>query len=312
MPDEIPWIGSTDLRRGFGMAGAIAALEDFLVAGATASAPQRHVVPFGQGQMITMPAIGAGGAGVKLVTIQPANPVRSLPLIHSVYVLIDPDTLAPQALVDGTELTRLRTAAVSAVATRVLAREEASRLVVFGAGVQAEAHVAAIREVRPIAEVRIVGRSDSADHLVARLSAGGGLAVSRAAASAVGDADVICTCTSATEPLFAAADLPAGVHINAIGAFEPDAREVDTQTVATAAVFVDDREAALAEAGDLRIPIEAGEFDPDRIAGDLRAIVNRGAGRRSAREITLFKSVGVAWEDLAVAGAAWAALRPQG
>jgi ornithine cyclodeaminase len=312
MACTIPWIGSADLRDGFGMAGAIAALERFLVAGTTASAPQRTAVPFGPGQLITMPAIGAETGGMKLVTIQPDNPARSLPLIHSVYVLIDADTLAPQALMDGAELTRLRTAAVSAVATRALAREDASCLVVFGAGVQAEAHVVAMREVRPIAEVRVVGRSASADELVARLSGDAELKVSRASSSDVGDADVICTCTSATDPVFQGADLGSGVHINAVGAFEPGSREVDTETVTSATVFVDDRDAALAEAGDLRIPIDAGALDPDRIGGDLRALVTGGAGRRSAKEITLFKSVGVAWEDLAVASAVWAQLSPQG
>lgn len=310
MADPIRWIGSDDLRARFGMQAAISALQDFLRSGTPVEAPHRTMTPLGEGELLAMPATSGVTAGVKLVTIQPHNPGRGLPLIHSVYVLMDAATLAPFAILDGTELTRLRTSAVSALATRYLAAEDSSELLVFGAGVQAEAHVEAMRAVRPIRNVTVVGRSASADRLVAQIQAESELAARRGEPDDVSRADIVCTCTTSAEPLFDGSLLSPGTHVNAIGTYQPDTRELDTGTVISASVFVDDLEAALAEAGELRIPIDAGELDPEAIAGDLRALVG-GLGRRSATEVTVFKSVGVAWEDLAVATAAWERLRTQ-
>ena len=312
MADPITWIGSAELRERFGVGAAISALEGFLSSETAVEAPQRTVTPLGEGELLAMPAASERMAGIKLVTIHPHNPGRGLPLIHSVYVLMDATTLAPFAILDGTELTRLRTSAVSALATRYLAAEDAGELLIFGAGVQAEAHVQAMRAVRPIRGVTIVGRSDSADRLVARLQAEGELAAKRGVAEDVTRANIVCTCTTASEPLFAGEALSPGTHVNAVGTYQPHTREIDSRTVTSAGLFVDDLQAALAEAGELRIPIDAGELDTSAIAGDLRALVRGRSGRRSVSEVTLFKSVGVAWEDLAVATAACEQMGAQG
>ncbi len=305
------WIGARELRE-LGVAGAVSALERFLRSGVETVAPQRAIADFGQAQLLSMPAWSSVSAGVKLVTVQPENPLHGLPLIHSVYVLLDAQSLAPMALIDGTELTALRTSSVSALATRRLAREDSSRLVLFGSGVQAEAHVHAMRAVRALERVRIVGRSRSADELVKRLRTATELDIARADATEVREADIVCTCTTASEPLFDGSQLARGAHVNAIGSYQPHTREVDSATVARSSVFVEDHDAVLHEAGDLRIPMEAGEFDADAVVGDLRAIVTRAACRGAPEEITLFKSVGVAWQDLAVATAAWKRSEAQG
>src|SRR4051812_27572007 len=166
-----------------------------------------------------MPAAGAEGVGVKLVTLAPGNAQRGLPFIHGVYVLFEPGTLAPAAIVEGAALTALRTAAVSALATHHLARPDARRLVVFGAGAQAGAHVAAMRAVRPIEDVAIVGRDRGrARALVAALAADG-VAAAVAGPEAVASADVVCTCTTSREPPFPGGPLPAGGPVTASGGY---------------------------------------------------------------------------------------------
>ena len=177
------WVGASELREALPVAAAADALEHALRLGSLPAAPQRLAVEAQGGQLLVMPAAGTTGTGVKLVTVQPDNPGRGLPTVQAIYVLFADATLAPVALVDGAELTALRTSAVSAVATRHLARPEAARLVVFGAGVQARAHVRAMLAVRPIADVTMVGRSSgSAAALVGELEAEGVVAQRRRAA----------------------------------------------------------------------------------------------------------------------------------
>jgi len=302
--EAIRFIGADELVGALGFAEATDALERaFRDFGPDVGPPRSHLAVPG-GELLLMPGFGSGGVGVKLVTLGHANPAAGLPFIHGVYVLFDPVTLAPTALIDGAGLTAIRTAAVSALATRHLARADARTLVIFGSGAQARAHVDAIRAVRPIEHVAIVGRDQlRAQRLVDELRREGIEAV-RAAADAVGRADVVCTCTTSRTPLFPAAALAAGAHVNAIGAYRPDAREVAGELVASALLVVETRAAALHEAGDVLLAIADGTLARDAVRHELAAVVRGEVRRSDDRQVTLFKSVGLALEDLAIAIAA--------
>jgi ornithine cyclodeaminase/alanine dehydrogenase-like protein (mu-crystallin family) len=251
--------------------------------------------------LLLMPASSQAGTGVKLVTVNPANPLRGAPLIHGLYVLFDPERLAPRMLVDGAALTGLRTAAVSGVATRHLAPANARRLVLFGAGTQAWAHLDAMQAVRPVEQVTVVSRSaEPAERLAARAREHG-LDADIGGPDAVAEADLVCTCTTSPAPVFDGALLPDGAHVNAVGAFTPDTRELDDEAVRRGRLVVERREAALEEAGDLLIPLRAGVIDEQRIVADLFAVCRGEAQvRRDEGDVTVFKSVGLALEDLAV------------
>ncbi len=250
------------------------ALEAALAAGLDpeASAP-RASVPVGAGELLVMPAAVGAHAAVKLVTVGPGEP-----RVQGVCVLFDAESLAPVALLDGIALTNLRTAAVSALAVRRLAAADARRLLVFGRGPQGRAHAEAMRAIRPIEHVDVIGReAPGRDELVAA-------------------ADVICCCTTAREPLFDGALVADHACVVAIGSHEPDAREVDEGLVRRATVVVESRAAALREAGDV---IAAGlEGDELVTLRELVAGLELPAGRPR-----LFKSVGMAWEDAVVAAA---------
>lgn len=258
-----------------------------------------------ESEMLLMPAYGPQGAGTKLVTICPENPDRGLPLIQGLYVLFSQSSLAPELLIDGSALTNLRTAAVSALATRHLARENSRRLVVFGAGIQAGAHVEAMRAVLPIETVTIVASSPSSPRgreLVARLRAAD-IDASAGTPDAVAGADVVCTCTTSASPVFDGAAVAPGTHINAIGAYRRDLCELDGALLARSTVVVETREAALAEAGDILQAIAAGQLAGDGFARELTEVIGGHARRESEQQITVFKSVGVAIEDLIIARA---------
>jgi len=292
------------LRAIMSPARAIAALERALLAGVAAAPPRAHVAVPG-GELLLMPAAGAQGVGVKLVTVNPANPPRGLPLVGGVYVLFDATTLAPRLTIDAAALTELRTAAVSALATARLAAPAARRLVLFGAGAQARAHLDAICAVRPIEEVVVVGGASAARAAaLVELARARGLRARVGAADDVQDAEIVCTCTASSIPVLRGALLPAGAHVNAVGAYRPDARELDDDTLSGARIVVDDMEMALEEAGDLLIPLAAGVLDRAAIVADLATLVRGATVRTSARDVTVFKCVGVAWEDLAIALAA--------
>ena len=266
--------------------------------------PVRSVIPAGGGSLLLMPATGPLTTGVKVIGLHPGNPARGLPFVQGVYVLMDTETMSPRAVLDAAELTRIRTAAISALGARLLARPASSRLVVFGTGVQGEAHVESLRAVLPITHVTIVGRRRAAaEELAARLR-GPDLEVVAGEAAAVREADVVATCTTTVEALFDDAWIQPGTHIAAIGAYRADRREIPAATIARARVAVDDREGALAEAGDLLRAIEEGAFSADRILADLPALVRGAEVRRSDADVTLLKAVGAAWQDLIVATAA--------
>jgi ornithine cyclodeaminase len=282
------------------MVDAISALEDALRAGLDPEAgPPRSIVDVAAGQILFMPASAAGYAGVKLVTVAPGNAARDLPRVQGAYLLFDAATLTPLALLDGAALTSLRTPAVSAVAVRHLSTVDSSRLLVFGTGPQAWGHFEAVRTVRPIAHVDVVGRRPGpVGDLVAHCRTAG-LSASPATPEAVAGADIICCCTTARVPLFDSALLPDHATVVAVGSHEPDAREVDAALVRRATTVVEARSAALREAGDI---IQAGTVTLATLDELVRGEVEVPPDRPR-----LFKSTGMAWEDLVVAAAAYEA-----
>ncbi len=297
-------VDADELARALPIEAAVDALEAAFRGDALPQAPLRSQVRADPGDLLLMPAVGTQGAGVKLVTVNPANPDRGLPLVQGAYVLFAPDTLEPVAVLDGAALTGLRTAAVSGLATRHLARAEASRLVIFGAGAQARAHLEAVPAVRPVRQITIVSRSRGpAEALVAR-ARGRGLDAALGTPEAVAEADLVCTCTTSPTPVFDGSALRPGTHVNAVGSYQPETREIDDAAVRRARLVVETREAALAEAGDLLIPIEAGVIAPEDIVADLSEVVRGARVRTADDDVTIFKSVGVAFEDLVVARAA--------
>lgn len=284
---------------------AIDALEAMFAANDTA-VPQRSHIPAGAGDLLLMPATGTTATGVKLVTVNPENPARGLPLIHGIYVLFSTDTLEPMCTIDGAALTSLRTPAVSALATRHLARDDASALVIFGAGTQAKGHLDAMTAVRPVTSVVVV--SPSGGEELIRYARDLGLDAAAGSPEVVADADIVCTCTTSKTPVFEGMLLSPGVHINAVGAYKPRDRELDDDAVEDALIVVENKPAAIAEAGDLLMPLRAGVLVEEDIVAELHEVVAGKQVRFHDEDITVFKSVGLASEDLAVAAAAFAAL----
>jgi ornithine cyclodeaminase/alanine dehydrogenase-like protein (mu-crystallin family) len=297
----VPFVDAETLARALPMTAAIDALEAAFGAERLPEAPMRTHVETRAGTLLLMPAFGEPGVGVKLVTLTPSNPDRRLPFIHAVYVLFEAVGQSPVALLDGAALTALRTAAVSGLATRHLARAEASRLAIFGAGVQARSHLRAMLAVRPIEDVVVVSRTrERAEALVKEA----GVDARVGAPDDVWDRDLLCTCTTSATPLFNGALLAPGTHVNAVGAYTPDLRELDTETIERGRVVVETREAAMEEAGDLLIAMKEGAIGEDHVLADLSEVVHGVTVRRTDQDVTVFKSVGVAFEDLVVARAA--------
>jgi ornithine cyclodeaminase/alanine dehydrogenase-like protein (mu-crystallin family) len=301
-------VDKEELRAALSMSAAIDALDDaFGGDGPSLTTPMRTTLATPAGTLLSMPAAGEAGVGVKLVTLSEFNPQRGLPFTQAVYVLFDATTQAPEAVIDGTELTAIRTAAVSGLATRRLANPQASRLVVFGAGVQATAHVEAMHAVRPLTEVVVVGRDRTrADALVA-FSKRLGVDARTGVPADVANADLVCTCTTSAVSVFDGHDLADGTHVNAIGAFLADQRELDTQTMRRAKIVVETREVALREAGDVLIAIEEGAIVADQLV-DLAEVARGRPVRTAPSDVTVFVSVGSAFEDLVVARAALRAI----
>ena len=261
------------------------------------------------GFLALMPALLATPRvlGAKILSIFPNKEGDPRPSHQGAVLLFDRDDGRPLAFVDATSITEIRTAAVSAVATRALARDDSSTLAILGAGSQAHAHAIAMHLVRPVSRVRIWNRSvERARHLVARLEGELGRTVDirtcETPREAVYQADLVCTTTSSREPIVQASWIEEGTHINAVGAATPGLRELDSALVARCRLYVDRRESTTNEADEYRIPLAEGAIRSDHIVGELgELLIGRTPGRRDRREITLFKSVGLAVEDLASA-----------
>jgi ornithine cyclodeaminase/alanine dehydrogenase-like protein (mu-crystallin family) len=293
-----------ELRRALPMNAAIDALESGFRSQDPSAQPLRSHLATPAGSLLLMPAFGDGGVGVKLVTLTPDNPGRRLPFIGAVYVLFDAVTQTPEAILDGAALTAIRTAAVSGLATRHLANPDAERLVIFGAGVQARSHLEAMMAVRPIQHVIVVSRTLQRARTLVDEATDRGVDAGVGDVGDVAEADVVCTCTTSDEPLFEGGGLAAGAHVNAVGSYQPSSRELDTAALLRARVVVETRVAALAEAGELAIPIGQGTFGPEHVMADLAEVVHGAVVRTTPSDVTIFKSVGLAFEDLIVARAA--------
>lgn len=260
--------------------------------------------------LLMMPAWKENRLAVKLVTLGGGDGSIAAPTINGVVVLFDLETGCPMAMLDAGELTARRTAAASALASRYLSCSESSRLVMIGTGRLAPFLVEAHCLVRPIEQIVIVGRNeDKAREVVERLPAKLAALVSTRLwdrlDEAVAAADIVTTATSATVPFIKSEVVRRGSHLDLVGSYRPSMREVESQTVQQASVFVDTRSGVLAEAGDLIAPIEEGLFDESHIVADLTELCSgRHSGRQFADETTLFKSVGTAVEDLVAASLA--------
>ena len=303
-------IGQRDVQRVFTMRVAIETMRRALLAmdRGEAMQPLRSSVALpAEGAMCwLMPAVAGTPAslGVKVLTAFAAN-AESGRHTHQGAVLLFGEHGELLALVDATAITAIRTAAVSAVATDALAREDATRLAILGSGAQAMTHLEAMLQVRRISGTNVWSRNAEHASEFARNAAerfGVEVNVSATAATAVSDADIVCTATGAHTPILAAGAVPDGAHINAVGSGSAVQRELDGALVRDCRVFVDRLDSALHEAGDILLAIADGIVTPAHIVGEVGAVLaGRLAGRQSAREITLFKSVGLAVEDVASA-----------
>jgi ornithine cyclodeaminase/alanine dehydrogenase-like protein (mu-crystallin family) len=292
-------------------------------AGRTAVPPRTVVQSAEDGLLLLMPAASLpatgqadGALGTKLVTFYANNRARGYPTHLAIYALMDQATGALLALLDAEFTTGLRTGATSALAARHLARPDSHRAVCFGSSVQAAFQLRGLTAVLPLRHVTVIGRdSGRARAFAARMQAelGVEMAVGPAAPEALRDADVVTCATTATTPLFDGADLAPGAHVDAIGSFRPATRELDTATIRRARVVVETYDGVLAEAGDLLIPIQEGAIAREHIVAELAELVSGARpGRLSADDITVFKSVGFALEDLATARLAYERARERG
>lgn len=307
---KIRVLSQDDVRAAMDMRAAIEEMRRAFAAlsSGDAEAPVRLALEHDRGVHLFMPAQmrTRSAVGAKVVSVNPGNRDVGLPMIHAVVLALDPDTGRPLALMDGTYLTALRTGAAGGLAADLLARSDASVVALFGAGVQARTQLQAVRCVRAIEEVRIVSKPiDSACVLAEEVrdspDAVRAIAVDDPA-TAIRGADIIVTATDSAVPVFEGAGVEPGTHVTGVGSYQPSMREVDADLIRRARIIVDQREAALAEAGDLAGPIEDGVVGPDAIAAELGEVVLGSApGRTSPEEITFFKSVGNAVQDVAVA-----------
>jgi ornithine cyclodeaminase len=304
-------ISGRDVRALLPMNECIAVMEGALrsVTDGTSVLPLRTVMRLDgtPNAFAAMPAIvgkGAGASlGAKIITVFPGNDTTPYDSHIGVVLLFDAEHGKLLAIADASSITAIRTAAVSGLATRLLAREDATELALLGAGVLARTHLDAVRCVRNVRRVRVWSRSgDRAREFAtrARKAFDGEIVVAGSAREAVTGADVICTITSARTPVLEGAWIAPGAHVNAVGASLSTARELDTAAVVRSRLFVDRRESALAEAGDFLIPRGEGAVTDAHILGELGDLLVKGAkGRVNRNDITLFKSLGLAVEDVA-------------
>lgn len=301
-------LGYSEVVAALDFPSLIEALRQMFRAGGEMPARHHHSIPVPGGQdasLLIMPAWQAGQhIGVKVLTFFPDNGAREKPSLMGAYLLFDGKTGEPLMQIDASALTARRTAAASALAASYLARPDCERLLMVGTGALAAHLIEAHASVRPIVNVLVWGRDhDKAERLAYRLTRRNRrVAATTNLADAVRGAHIICCATPSTEPLIQGHWLPLGVHVDLVGGFRPEMREADDDCIRRARVFVDTRVGALAEAGDIIQPIKSGVLREDDIAGDLFELARGSrAGRRYHDQITLFKSVGMAIEDLAAA-----------
>jgi ornithine cyclodeaminase/alanine dehydrogenase-like protein (mu-crystallin family) len=310
-------LSAADVLAAVDMRGAIDAMREAFVALSRGEAvvPLRLALETPGGTALFMPGHlpGLGATAAKIVTVHPGNTARGLPVIHAAVLVLDPDTGRALALMDGTRLTALRTGAAGGLAADLLALREASVVALFGSGVQARTQLEAVRCVRPVREVRIVSNDQDSAHALAAEQEGIRVSVVRDRAAALRGAHVVVTATDSRTPVFDGTLVEPGTHVTGVGSYTPAMREVDTALVRRARVFVDQREAALAEAGDLAGPIAEGEVGAGVIVGEIGEVAaGLRPGRTADDQITFFKSVGNAVQDVAIAARVLAAAEREG
>ena len=317
---DVLLLSARDIEQALSMAEAIDANARAYIAlsRGDAAVPQRVALNTERGVSLFMPAYvtGTHDLAIKVVSVFAENPSRGLPTIHALVLVLEADTGRPLALLEGARLTALRTGAGAGAATRALAREDSGILALFGAGGQAPDQVEAVLAVRPIEEVRIYTPSkESARRLAERLRQRHPSVVFRAVESprqAVRGADIITCATTSSTPVFDPADIAPGAHINGIGSFTPQMREVQVVGFANLRIFVDSLVAAREEAGDLIQAVQEGHLRWEDVVEIGRVLAGEVAGRTSSDEITFFKSVGVAVQEAVTAGAVLARARAAG
>jgi ornithine cyclodeaminase len=304
-----------DVARLLPMEACIAAMEDVLTSLARGQAiqPLRTILrlPEGKGAFGVMPGQVSKPDcfGLKVITVFPGNEGTRYDSHQGAVLLFEPQYGTLVAIMDAASVTAIRTAAVSGVATRLLAREDARDLAILGSGVQARTHLEAVRAVRPLQRVRVWSRSAANARAFAEWAEqrfGQAVEPIETARDAVAGADIICTVTSARVPVLSGDWLAPGSHVNAVGSSNPVARELDADAVRRSRMFVDRRESALAEAGDFLLARQEGAVTDDHILGEIgELLVGTRKGRETNAEITLFKSLGLAVEDVASAHVVW-------
>jgi alanine dehydrogenase len=318
---ELRVLSAADVRQALPMSRAIEIMRSAFgqLSANKVEMPLRPRLETDRGAFLLMPAFlkQSREIGFKMVSIWADNPSRGLPAIVGLAIVIDPDTGQPLALINGEALTARRTGAAGGLATDLLARPEAHVVAVFGAGVQARAQLEAVREVRQVKEVRIFGRTPSSVETFAgevmKWAAAPMVSVASSPREAVVGADIVIAATNSESPVFAGRDLSPGAHVTGVGSYKPHMQEVDEVTVQKAKIVVDSLQACLAEAGDLIIPLEKGVISKLDIHAELGQIINGDRpGRESDNEITFFKSVGVAVQDVTAANEILRAAEPQG
>ncbi|MDA4111032.1 MAG: ornithine cyclodeaminase family protein [Thaumarchaeota archaeon] len=306
-------LSRSDLEQVLSMGDMIDSLEEAfkeLALGKVFIIPRSIVVlPKEEGWIGIMPAYGMNSFSTKIVTLYTKNFERNLPTIMGTIVLNDPVTGAVLAIMDGTFITGMRTGGLGGLAAKYLSRKDSSTVGIFGAGTQAKTQLVALKEVRNISDAMVYDSvRERAKSYVDEMSKKLDLQIKIAdePRDILRASDIVVTVSTSKTPLFDGKEIRPGTHINAFGNYKPDERELDTETILKSRVFVDYEEAALSEAGDLIIPINEGKFRRDEIIGNLgEVLLGSKPGRTSAKEITLFKSVGLGIQDCAAASLAY-------
>jgi ornithine cyclodeaminase/alanine dehydrogenase-like protein (mu-crystallin family) len=295
------------------------AYAQFSAGHATVPLRERIEIADQDGTILFMPAFlhESGDLGIKIVSVFPNNLSRGIPTIHALMIALDSLTGAPMAVLEGAALTAIRTGAGSGAATDLLARTDSKTVAIIGSGVQARTQLEAVCTVRKIEHAVVFSLDHEGAHQFVQELAGKGsipprLEVARSAADAVAEADIICTATTSTSPVFPFDSLKPGVHINAVGSYTPEMQEIDPQVIQSASIYVDSIDAACAETGDLFIPINKGQLSREGIVGEIGEVeLGRKPGRIDDSQVTLFKSVGIAVQDAVAAAAAIQRARAQ-
>ncbi|TFC92163.1 ornithine cyclodeaminase family protein [Cryobacterium sp. TMT3-29-2] len=297
-----PWISADEIFARVGFGAAARALQAAVRAGLDPAHDfSRSILPLDRGQLLLMPSRSAEYVGVKVATVAPGNLQLGRPRIQGVYLLMDAATLSPVALLDGIALTTLRTPAVSAAVADLIAPAEVEHLVVFGAGPQAEGHVEAMRAIRDVGRVTVVGRHPGRAEALAERVRAAGQPAQIGTPDAVRDAQLIVCATTARTPLFDGSLVPRDSCTVAVGSHEPDAREISSTLIGRGQVVVEDRQVALREGGDVLIPLREGVIEAGSLV-PMRDILTGTVAVDHTRP-RVFTSSGMSWQDLVVAAA---------